>query len=204
MIGCSPSFAAFGKSMTNQQTDLGITFTPQEKAYTHEEREEKRKKMQMQVNPNSTKPEFADGDHILYRKGKNDKEVYGPEIVQQVIRKRMCRKHWSSIQTKHLSLFANAVRYYLRPALNPLTLAVYAILVSSCCLATSFNNERPVLWEHTNIPVLDGFIHFDHLLEMNDTFKTEWITSGNSALKRVDVQRRKTHTRTKNMHYSSR
>ena len=170
-IGCTPFFFAYNKNATlPADEELGITVTD-ETPFTEEQVNARRKREQERVNRNRKLPSFAVGEEIIFRKGNQGKEVYGPVQVMDVVKKDNIPKTLIVGDDRQVVAVRDALPYRRRTGVSfaqALMLGLTLVSVASAT-TTTFTREPGVLWKKMKEPAVDGYFQVRHEITVNDT-----------------------------------
>ena len=171
VIGCTPNFLAFGKT-ERLPADVELGIEPQEETpFTAAQIMDKRKKVQAAANKNKRLPDFKEGDEILFRKGDQGKEVFGPAVVSKVVRFDNVPKTLIIGNNERTVAVKDAVPYSRRAGTTFASALMMGLTLM--CLANStsahFKRESNVVWTKLSVPVVSGFYYVTHVISLNHT-----------------------------------
>lgn len=168
--GCTPQFLAYGIPATfPADKELGLHPELKETPLTDEQIEERRRAVQERMNKNKKRPVFGSGQQVLYKKGADGKEIFGPTIIQKVMTreghpKTLILEDGNIVAVKH------ALPYHDRRDFKFAKLTLLTVtLVSLMTTVDGLNHLSPMFWEESVVPVVSGYTHYSHLVAFNDS-----------------------------------
>lgn len=169
-IGCTPYFMAHHRSdLFPADKEFGISEVDEEKPLSSEKVRSRRLNAQAAVNKNKKKPQFDEGDEILYHRA--DKHLAeGPVTVNKVIMKEGVPKTLlvdDGTGEKAVAV-KNAIRYNRRSKMSLLSLAVILFALLPLSTLAQLIRESPLLWEPTSMSVNGGYYTYHHKIVLAD------------------------------------
>ena len=150
--------------------ELGID-TQNETPFTAAQIMAKQNKVQAGANKNKRMPDFKEGHEILFRKGDQGKEVFGPAVVSKVVRFDNVPKTPIIGNNERTVAVKDAVPYSRR-AVTTFAKALMMGLTLMCLASSTsahFKRESNVVWTKLSVPVVGGLYYVTHVIRLNHT-----------------------------------